>query len=130
VNNIASIPTPRKGRPAANAKVATRVHINADVCRLKVAKRTKFFDTECEGFYIEVSPRSANFHFRYRNETTGGKQRSIKIGTYHPKDCTPIAARATAYHLKGETDHKGINVAALRRQELTAATKHTKRSPN
>jgi hypothetical protein len=126
VNNIASIPAPRKGRPAADAKVATRVYINTDVCRLKVAHRTKFFDTECEGFYVEVSPRSANFHFRYRNETTGGKQRSIKIGTYHAKDCTPIKARATAYHLKGQTDHDGINVAALRRQELTTATKHNK----
>jgi hypothetical protein len=130
VTNIASIAapikTPRKGRPAAAAEVATRVYINADVCKRKVTRRTKFFDTECEGFYVEVSPRSANFHFRYRNETTGGKQRSIKIGTYDPKHCTPIKARATAYHLKGQTDHEGINVAAHRRQELTTATKHNK----
>jgi integrase len=126
VNNIASIPAPRKGRPAAAAEVATRVYINAEVCRAKVAKRTKFFDTECEGFYVEVSPRSANFHFRYRNETTGGKQRSIKIGTYDPKQFTPIKARATAYHLKGQTDHGGVNVAAHRQQELTTATKHNK----
>jgi integrase len=126
MTTIAAIAARRKGRPAADAKVATRVYINTDVCRLNVAKRTKFFDTECEGFYVEVSPRSANFHFRYRNETTGGKQRSIKIGTYDPKDCTPIKARATAYHLKGQTDHDGINVAALRRQELTTATKHNK----
>jgi integrase len=126
MTNIASIPARRKGRPAADAKVATRVYINADVCKAKVAKRTKFFDTECEGFYVEVSPRSANFHFRYRNETTGGKQRSIKIGTYDPKECTPIKARASAYHLKGQTDHEGINVAGVRRRELTTATKHNK----
>ena len=121
-----SIKPPRKGRPAADAEVATRVFINADICKAKVEKRTKFFDTECEGFYVEVSPRSANFHFRYRNETTGGKQRSIKIGTYDPKQFTPIKARAAAYHLKGQTDHGGINVAAHRRQELTTATKHNK----
>jgi integrase len=130
MTNIASIAapikTPRKGRPGATAEVATSVYINAEICKAKVEKRTKFFDTECEGFYVEVSPRSANFHFRYRNDTTGGKQRSIKIDTYDPKQCTPIKARATAYHLKGQTDHEGINVAALRRQELTTATKHNK----
>jgi integrase len=126
MNNIASIPARRKGRPAANAQVETRVYINPDVCRLKVAKRTKFFDTECEGFYVDVSPRSANFHFRYRNETTGGKQRSIKIGTFDARECTPVKARAAAYHLKGQTDHGGVNVAEQRRQELTTATKHNK----
>ena len=46
----APIKVPRKGRPAADAKVATRVYINADVRRQKVAQRTKYFDTECEGF--------------------------------------------------------------------------------
>jgi hypothetical protein len=65
MTNIASIAAPRKGRPAAAAEVATRVYINAEVCKAKVEKRTKFFDTECEGFYVEVSPRSANFHFRW-----------------------------------------------------------------
>jgi hypothetical protein len=82
VTNIASIAapikTPRKGRPAAGAEVATRVYINADVCKRKVTQRTKFFDTECEGFYVEVSPRSANFHFRYRNETTGASSAASK----------------------------------------------------
>ncbi len=130
MTNIAShtdpIKAPRKGRPTDDAQVATRVYINSDICRQKVERRTKFFDTECEGFYVEVSPRSANFHFRYRNKTTGGKQRSIKIGTFDPKEFTSIKARAIAYHLKGQTDYGGINVAAHRQRDLMTATKHNK----
>jgi len=71
------------------------------LCQAKVAKRTKFYDSKCRGFYVSITKRGvATFAFKFTNPKTK-KRDAVQIGVYHPELLDTQTARAAAYHLKG-----------------------------
>jgi integrase len=117
-------PTESDYNPARAAKAKAKdqsVHIKAKHCEAKVAQRVKFYDTECTGFYVSVTPKGvATFNFRYTDRNTG-KQRTVWIGVYEATDFPVEAGRTEAYLLKARVG-RGENVAqAVRLEKKTVA---------
>ena len=115
MTSIAPITTELKPcAPAAKAKPKDQsVYIKAKHCEAKVQHRIKFYDTECTGFYVSVTPNgAATFNFRYTDRNTK-KQRTVWIGVYDATELPVDAARTEAYLLKARVG-RGENVARRR----------------
>jgi hypothetical protein len=81
MTSIAPITAELKSAPAAKPKDQS-VYIRAKYCEAKVVQRVKFYDTECAGFYVSVTPNgAATFNFRYTDRNTK-KQRTVWLGVY------------------------------------------------
>jgi integrase len=115
-------------KPCATAKAKPKdqsVLIKAKHCEAKVEHRIKFYDTECTGFYISVTPKGvATFNFRYTDRNTG-KQRTVWIGTYEATEFPVEAARVEAYLLNARVG-RGENVAQATRLEKRTIANQSK----
>ena len=95
MTSIAPITAELKPAPTAKAKPKDQsVYIRAKHCEAKVAQRVKFYDTECTGFYVSVTPNgAATFNFRYTDRNTR-KQRTVWLGVY---EATEFSGRGRAH---------------------------------
>jgi hypothetical protein len=111
---------PTKAKPKDQS-----VYIRAKHCEAKVQQRVKFYDTECTGFYVSVTPNgAATFNFRYTDRNTK-KQRTVWLGVYEATDFPVEAARSEAYLLKARVG-RGENVAQAARLEKKTVVKQSK----
>jgi integrase len=81
-------------------------------------KTRKITDPDCEGLYASQNRGGVSFGYKFTDR--GGRQRSIKIGNFHPETFTVHAARRAVHELKGRIA-SGENVIETATAARTAA---------